>query len=272
MNTLSESLYTLFSTSLSPDEAGTALGITFGIKEHVPKLISEQMKIIGASHILVLSGANISLLMNLITSSISFLPKKLRELCAIATVLIFVSVIPIQSSVIRATIMSVTPRIGVLFNKRSHSLYLLFLSCLAIIAINTKVLTEISFQLSFLAVLGITLFNKLTENIDNSQLTKRFSLSQYINSQLYTCLSAQTFTAPLIFYYFGTISLISPLSNIILAPFITPIMSLSIVYALIGSIFPSLNMAVSYPLHILLFIFLHVVQYLSGLSFTYISY
>lgn len=269
MQNLASSLYSIFTTNLSAEDAGLALGITFGIKDYVPKALSTQMRIIGASHIMVLSGANISMLMNFLALTFSFVPKKMREVLVILVVLVFVSAIPSQASVVRATIMSIVPRIGVLLNKRTHSLYLLLLCCLCIVAVDSRVLFEISFQLSFLAVLGILLFGSDVGTAEEGQGNR---LNKYVHSQLLMSFSAQVFTAPLIFYYFGTVSLLSPLSNLLLTPFITPIMGTSILLSILPPILPYLNMAIAWALKILLFIIYLCVGTLSRLAMFYISY
>jgi competence protein ComEC len=266
---LASSLYSIFSTNLTADEAGLALGITFGIKDYVPKMLSAQMRIIGASHIMVLSGANISMLMNFLGLVFSFVPKKMREMLVIMSILVFVSAIPIQASVLRATIMCVIPRIGTLISRRTHSMYLLILTCLSLVALDTKILYEISFQLSFLAVLGIILFDSSN---NEQEAFEGHKLARYIHSQLLMGFSAQAFTAPLIFYYFGTVSLISPVSNLILAPFITPIMGASILLGVISPFIPIGNLAISQAIHVLLFIFNAIVGILARLDMFYITY
>lgn len=76
------------------------------------------------------------------------------------------------------------------------------------ILIDQSILTSISFQLSFLATLGILL---LSENL-RSYL--RF-LPHPFSSDLATSLGAQILVFPLLVFYFGRVSIISPLVNLL---------------------------------------------------------
>lgn len=271
MQNLGKTLYTILCNFLSQQQAGLALGITFGIREYIDKTLTQSIKIVGVSHMIVLSGANISLFMNFVESSLFFIPKKLRVLLGIVITIIFISLIPIQGSVIRAAIMNIIPRIGDIIGRRVHRLYLLFLSCLMILAYDSKYISDISFQLSFLAVFGILIFSKDSDNV-NTTPNPVALVTKYIKEQIYTCLSAQAFTGPLIFYYFGTISLLSLVAGILLSFTITPIMISSIFLAItqmfsyhIALIFASIiNISTSYMVFI--------INFLAKLQFLYIIY
>ncbi|HRN70950.1 MAG TPA: ComEC/Rec2 family competence protein, partial [Candidatus Woesebacteria bacterium] len=110
-------------------------------------------------------------------------------------------------------------------------------------------LTSISFQLSFGATLGIILFGNVVPEKHSShpevkpkdpdilktgffayaQNDKIKAMTSYLVEELRVSLSAQLFTAPLIFFYFRQISLVSPLANILVSWTIAPIMILGII-------------------------------------------
>lgn len=271
MPNLDNTLYTIFSSFLTPQQAGLALGITFGIREYIDKTLTQSIKIVGISHMIVLSGANISLFMNFVESALFFVPKKLRTLLGIVITTIFISLIPIQGSVIRATIMNIIPRIGDIIGKPVHRIYLLFLSCLMILAYDSKYLADISFQLSFLAVFGILVFSKEIE-YETKITNPAVLITKYIKEQIYTCLSAQAFTGPLIFYYFGSISLLSMIAGLLLSFVITPIMISSILLAITQSFSYQIALIFASIISLSTSYMVYIIENLAKLRFLYIIY
>ncbi len=82
--------------------------------------------------------------------------------------------------------------------------------------INPKILFwDIGFQLSFAATLGIVYFMPIWE-----RLTEGWPNFLKIKELLFTTLSAIIATLPLILFYFGRLSLVAPLVNILILPII----------------------------------------------------
>lgn len=220
---------------------------------------------------MVLSGANITLFITFISSLLFFLPQRIRGICAIIATLFFLSMIPLQPSIVRAALMNIIPRIGSVFGRKSHNLYLLFFSCALILLFDSNIVYDISFQLSFLAIFGIALFYKEKENPDQDKNIVSI-LANTLKNQILLGFSAQVFTVPLIFYYFGNISLLSPIANLILSPFISPIMVLCILTVSLNIITPELSQIIAYLLHIMTGILISIIHLLSQYKSLYIHY
>jgi competence protein ComEC len=84
-----------------------------------------------------------------------------------------------------------------------------------------EVIFNLSFQLSFLAVLfiGFSLGNKEDEKMEDEKKDNR-RVFRYIKNAVLLTLSASIGTAPLVAYYFHYFSIISPVSNLFIAPLI----------------------------------------------------
>lgn len=245
--------------------------MTFGIKDLIGKELSNSIKIIGVSHMMVLSGANISMFISFVSSILYFLPYRLREMTAILVTVVFLTYIPMQPSIFRAALMSFIPRIGAMFGKKSHSLYLLFFTCGLILCFDTHILYDISFQLSFLALLGINLFYKhRVIASDNSNIVYRLTTS--IKEQILLGISAQTFTVPLIWYYFGNMSLLSTISNLFLSPFVSPIMVGTIMVIVTQKTVPLLGDIFGTCLKMLLAALILIINHFSRFKMFYIQY
>ncbi|MDP4010505.1 MAG: ComEC/Rec2 family competence protein, partial [Candidatus Spechtbacteria bacterium] len=125
-----------------------------------------------------------------------------------------------------------------LFGRPNSSWRALVLAAAILVAINPWILRyDAGFQLSFLAVLGILLFYKkieallrkaqynLVKLIVRRPITKDMGFPALaaenkfgLVSILAVTFAAQVFTMPLIFYNFGNISYVSPLTNILVVP------------------------------------------------------
>lgn len=256
---------------LTLKEAGLALGMTFGIKEYISPELYEQMKIIGATHLLVLSGANISLFAEFIERTLFFVRSHLRKILVLSLITLLALVVPLQGSVVRALIMFTIPQIGLLFGKKSHSLYLLFFTAIVMLIYNINYLNDISFQLSFTALFGIILFDSNSKDISNPKNIPSWFLES-IKSQLKLGLCAQTFTLPLIFYYFNTISLMGIVSTILINIAVVPIMVLTTLSIVITNVMPGGQKILGYLLSPTIWFVLTIANRLSELKLLYITY
>ncbi len=208
-------------------------GIIFGIKpKGFPELYQKLIKT-GLLHIAVLSGMNLSLLSGVISATLKPLGRKINSLITILTIIIFVHFVGYQAPIVRAAIMAVLTHVAILYGKQKSTLYLLFISGLLSLVFKPTWIKSISFQLSYLATLGLILFAKGYEGHPKTFWQK---LMKFIKSEFRTSIAAQVFTAPLIFLKFKQISLVSPITNVLIAPIIAPLMSLGMFAALLGKL------------------------------------
>jgi len=80
---------------------------------------------------------------------------------------------------------------------------------------------DISFQLSLFATFSLVIFqSKIAERVGDVG-------SEFIKEGILVTLSAQLMTLPISFYNFGSISIIAPISNLLILPLVPPLMALS---------------------------------------------
>ena len=127
--------------------------------------------------------------------------------------------------------------------------------------------SKLSFQLSYAATLGIILFAK-KEIIRPHSLHGK--ISQAIRQDLRISLSAQVFTAPLIFFHFKEISLIAPVSNLLVSFMVAPIMFIGLLTVIFGKISYVLGVVPSYLAYGMLKYMMIVIELLSRLPFAFI--
>ncbi len=153
-------------------------------------------------------------------------------------IFLFVLMIGFQASVVRAAIMGSLALLAQKTGRLANSLRLVVFTAFSMILLNPLILRwDVGFQLSFLAILGIILLGQPIKSCLNLLFKGRFIALKEIVS---TTLSAQIFTLPILIYNFGRISLVSPVTNILVVPTVDFIMILGFLFS-ITSIFSSLS-------------------------------
>lgn len=254
------SVFSSIINSYLPEPHSSLLsGIIFGVNLRTSKIFYEQLKAVGLLHLVVASGTNITILMTFIGSLTAIFGKRISCLITILSIFFFILFIGFQAPIIRAGVMSILTLVAILFGRKNYVLYSLLISLIFISLVFPKWLTSISLLLSYGATLGMILFGPKSSN-------------NGIVKELKTTLAAQLFTAPIIFVYFRQISLIAPISNVLVAPIIPPLMVFGFLTAILGKINYFLGLLPSYICYGLLTYLVWVVEWLSKLPFALVQF
>ena len=257
---ITPSIFTDIINSYLPEPHASLLnGIIFGVNLKTSKLFYEQLKIVGLLHLVVLSGINITMLAAIIANITGFLGKRTSILLTILTIIMFVFFVGPQAPIVRAGITGMLTLVAVLYGRKNIGLYSLFISLIFISIFFPKWLASVSLYLSYGATLGIMLFG---QGFSKNQIIKDLRIS----------LAAQIFTVPIIFIYFKQISFISPLSNLIVAPAIPPLMIFGFLTAILGKINYYFGLPFSYICFGLLSYIITVIEKLSSLPYIFINF
>lgn len=216
----------IINVNLSKNHAQLLKGILFGDKS-LSKEMRDSFVDVGVAHVLAVSGLHVGFILSLILVISGILKWSTSiKLIFLTFILIFYIVITGASpSVIRASIMAWVSIFSKFINKNYDGLSALSLAGLIILLPNPLLIYTASFQLSFLASMGIILFYRIFLDY-----LKNFSkISKFISSALAITMAAQIGTLPVNLYHFHQISIISIISNIIIVPFIGILLKGSII-------------------------------------------
>ena len=142
----------------------------------------------------------------------------------VAGIVLYTLLVGADASVMRAAIMGLLVALANYMNRRSLAIVSLFAAGLLMTALNPLTLWDVGFQLSFLATLSLVLFaTPMTERFERLMdrlLPARAArpLTGFLNDALIVTLAAQILTIPLIAHYFGRLSVVSPLANLLVLP------------------------------------------------------
>lgn len=197
--------------NLLPNElSSVATGMLLGDKYMVDESVKENFRDLGVSHLLAVSGlhtAVVAKLLQIIFSMFGF-RKKLTSILSCVGIFVFMGITGFSPSVMRAGIVALLFFLGDVFNRKPDSLNSLGFAVFIILIIDPFAAGDVSMLLSFLATLGIILFEK--------PIRSHIKLPRFIASTFSVTTSATILTLPLIMISFGKISLLSVVANLLL--------------------------------------------------------
>lgn len=213
---------------LKPEIASLLNVMTIGAREKIPPQLRESFQKTGLIHLLSISGAHFSLLFTSSFLLFNFIVKRLPYTVLVRMTLyikpsqltlffsfsvIFTYFLLVQSNYpsTRAFIMATLFILGVFTERKTIWLKTLLIACLIILLMNPDAVKNLSFQLSFLATLGVGFASDLYKSL-KGKISNRFI--SYLILSLLISIAATLTTAPLVILKFHYLSLIGPLANI----------------------------------------------------------
>lgn len=193
-------------------EASLVSGLLLGSRKGMSEELTRDFQAVGLTHIVAVSGYNISLVIACIFALFSFVPMKRRVILSVISVALFVLFVGASAAAVRAGIMGSLSMWGLYTGRRSQAFFALLWSAVLMTLWNPAILPfDIGFQLSFASTLGLLVFSPMLEKV--------FPLKvPFLREALLLTLSAQIATFPFMLFYFGRLSIISPVANLVVAP------------------------------------------------------
>ncbi|MFH0886946.1 MAG: ComEC/Rec2 family competence protein [bacterium] len=236
--------------------------IIFGSKASpIPSDIEDSYKTAGVVHILVVSGAQVAILIGCTLSIMRSLGLSLRMGVIIASIanLLFVTMTGGGASIVRAGLMSEIALIALLFERENDVYNALSLAAFLLLLFDPLTLFDIGFQLSFLATWALIYLAPILE------LRLEKLLPKCLAAPLAVSLAPTLATVPIIMYYFNRFSLISLVANIVIIPIIEILVVGGFLVSILSVILYPLAAVINYGNLVLLWIGNGMVMFLAGL-------
>lgn len=177
-------------------------------------------KVSGIRHVIAVSGLHVSILFSLIYI-LCGKQRWLTALFGIPLLILFAAVAGFTPSIVRACIMQLLMILAMLLKREYDPPTSLAFAVLTMLVINPMVITSVSFQLSVGCMIGIFLFSKrisgrLTAWFGNPKgNTLRGKLTNWFCGSISVSLSAMALTTPLCAAYFGMVSIVGVITNLL---------------------------------------------------------
>jgi len=214
---------------LGEPHASFMAGLILGSRRGIPADLLEDFNKTGLTHIIAISGYNITIVIVLVSAFFGFLTRRLKVLVSIIFIVLFVLLVGASAAVVRAAIMGSIALMALFWGRPYYTSTSLLAAAFFMNLWNPKILPyDVGFQLSFLATCGIVYISPLFRGYFDS-LPRLFAIRE---SAILT-ISAQIFALPIIVLNFNQLSLVSPFANI----FVLPLIPLAMLFGFLAVLF-----------------------------------
>ena len=244
---LRHKLADIMAQTLPEPQASLAQGIVLGLRGNIPDDVNTDFARSGTTHVLAISGMNLTILAGLLFLVLGRIIGKrfyLYVWLTLAVIWLYTVISGASPSVMRATIMASLFLIAELLGRQKNAGSALCFAAAVMIAFNPLVLWDASFQLSVLSMAGIIflyplLLGGISRWIEKAR-NRDINLGSWLNFMLESfamTLAATLAVWPASAAYFGMVSLAAPLATLLAVPVLPAIMILGAFSALAGLLY-----------------------------------
>lgn len=252
-------------------ESSFLAGILLGSKRAIPEDIQNALVTTGTSHIVAISGANITILLGIILQLLPLYSRK-QQFWATLLIALFVTLLTgASASVVRGATIAILAQYIRLHGRRAWATPLILFSMTSIL-LNNPLLLRIDpgFQLSFAAYAGLAyLAAPITQFLE--KLRWFTALPAIIKSSFTETVAATLGTAPLSFLLFGQLSLLGVVVNPLVLWLLPLTTFIGLAFVTTGWL-PLLGAILSLPLWILLHTMLSIIRWFGQFTFAVIHW
>lgn len=247
--------------------ASFGLGILIGQRSNLPEQTEEQLREVGLTHIIAVSGYNLTIIVIACRRLLAKRSKFQATAVCLALIGLFLLFTGSSPPIVRASIISVLAIAVWYYGRSIKPLVLLLVAAAATVIANPIYLWgSVSWYLSFLAFFGVLVLAPLiTKRIYGSKEPK------VITGILIESACATVLVLPYILYIFGEMSLVSLPANLLVIPFIPLAMLLALVAGLAGMLIPAFAGWFAWPANWLLTYLLDVANLFSRIPNAFVE-
>ena len=228
-------------------------GTILGSNGVLTKDLKDKLNATGLRHIIAVSGTHIVILSAILMSLLLALGFWRGQAFYFSVFLIWLYIILIgmPPSGVRAGIMGCAFLLAQKLGRQNSSSKIVVIAAVLMLVFNPLLLFyDVGFQLSFLASMGIIYIEPFFRNLMKISIVS-------------TTFAAQIFTLPIMVFNFGNISLVSPITNLLILPIVELLMIFGFLSALVGMVSSALGWIFSIPCWILLSYFVKIIEIFS---------
>lgn len=228
--------------AMPEDVLGFALALTTGDRSALSVSVQSDLKTAGIFHALALSGMHLTTLIG--TLGLLIRRKRRLSLVGIPVCILFTLVTGARPSLVRACVMQCILLLAPLAGREEDTPTSLGAAALVLLVQNPWCILGWGTQLSFTSMAGIVLLGErfyrtlkpIYKNTPRNSLRRK--LARGACASLATTLSATVFTVPLMMAYFGMLSLVGPVTNLLTGWAITWCFRGGLLTAVLGCFLP----------------------------------
>ncbi len=249
-------------SSLPSPQAELLSGILLGQNKNLPGQFKLALRDTSTLHIVVASGQNLSMVAAFFLLLTGLIKRQLAITLSFIAIISYTFLTGVQVPILRAALMVSAGFIAQVNGREKESIWVVIVVGALMLLINPSWITSLSFQLSFLATLGVV-------GVSPILIEKLKFLPQFIRTDLAVSLAAQALVLPVIAQNFHQISLVALPTNIMVL-WTIPLIMIGGAILLVVSFIQPLALLVALSLNVMLTYFIYIVQFFSSLSWSWI--
>ena len=196
-------------------EPQVKLGLSYllGMKAGLPDDLDENLRTVGLVHIVVASGAHLSILIEIARKIFGKLSRFAGLLFSVIFVVFFMAMVGWTPSIMRAGVMTILTLLTWYVGRKFAPWRIILIVAAGTLLVNPMFMINLGWLLSFASFAGIMILGP--------RLTKFFYGEKepgFVAEVVITTLAATLMTLPIILYYYGMVSLISVVANLLILP------------------------------------------------------
>ena len=247
--------------SLVPEpEVNLGLSYLLGMKSGLPEDLNENLRMVGLTHIVVASGAHLSILVGLARKIFGKLSRFAGLFFSIGFVVFFMCMVGWTPSILRAGVMAILSLVTWYCGRKMAPWRLILITMAFTLMLNPMFLINLGWLLSFASYAGIMMLGP--------KLIKFFYGAKkpgFIGSMILVTVSATLMTLPISLYFFGTLSLISVLANLLILPTLSVAMGCVFAVGVVAGI-PGIEQLVGFIATKILDFHIMVIEFFGGMK------
>ncbi|MBI2864520.1 MAG: ComEC/Rec2 family competence protein [Chloroflexi bacterium] len=255
MHRLRGRLSDVLGSTLPEPEASIGQGVLLGSRSAIPGYLAQAFAVTGTTHILAISGYNITLIAAAIFAvATRFFGRNRATYVAALGIGLYAILAGASPSVLRAAVMGVLVIVAYRLGRQNVVLNALAVSAAGLVLAQPFWLWDASFQLSFLSTIGLIFLARplAAALLEAASRTGVLSIpllgkaAGLLAESVAITLAATIYTLPLAAFSFHQISLVTLVANLFAVPSLPPIIAVSAAIAAVGLIYLPLAQLVAY--------------------------
>lgn len=235
--------------------AGLVQALLTGDRSGLQYCVKNDLSRSGISHTVAVSGMHVAMLLSMVYL-LSGKRRRLMTWIGCPVVLIFMAMTGFSPSVVRAGLMQIIMLLAPALNRENDWTTTFAFSLAVILLANPWAIASVSLQLSYAAVAGIVLFSgRAHRAMTQSKKLKAWRKAHrllakgydYVAATISTTFGALVFTTPLVALYFGSVSLMSFVTNLLTLFAVSGCFALGFVVTIVGCILPGVGRVLAWP-------------------------
>lgn len=243
INIFHEKLSTYIRSNFKHKNASIIEALIIGEKHNLDSDINKQIKLVGISHLFVISGLHIELINKALDKFLSLLkvPNRIKYIVILVILLLYFMITSFLVSILRVIISFIFNKIFKL--KSLNTIDKLSLNAVIVLLINPFNLFSYSFLLSYMIVFGILIISP--------KLKKEKGIKSFIFNNIFISFTSTLISLPIVIRISSDINLLSILFNLFFIPFVSYIM---LPLSFIVFVIPPLEVIYSFVVDVFLFL------------------